>query len=201
MPFQLTSMLLAIALLALARPGIAQPPATYFDSLQTERSAYQTQLAQLPGLAEARLHFYPPDSSWRIRARFDPTAEPKPFRMPALSGPPEEYVQVGSVEFSREGQSVSLALYRNLDRLRLPGGREKLLLPFRDPTNGHTTYAAGRYLELREPDLDRGEVWLDFNRALFPLCAHGADLACPLPPRQNMVPFAVKAGEKAPPRE
>jgi uncharacterized protein (DUF1684 family) len=37
---------------------------------------------------------------------------------------------------------------------------------------------------------------LDFNRAINPPCAFTPYATCPLPPRQNMLTVAVRAGEK-----
>jgi len=37
---------------------------------------------------------------------------------------------------------------------------------------------------------------LDFNEAFNPLCAYNTGFACPLPPRENRLPVAIRAGEK-----
>ena len=66
----------------------------------------------------------------------------------------------------------------------------------RDQTSGHHTYAASRFL-LGE-DMTSTDVTLDFNKAHNPPCAFSDFAICPLPPRQNILPFAVTAGERAP---
>ena len=66
----------------------------------------------------------------------------------------------------------------------------------RDQTSGHQTYAASRFLIGQ--DMTATAITLDFNKAHSPPCAF-TDLAiCPLPPRQNILPFAIQAGELAP---
>jgi uncharacterized protein (DUF1684 family) len=41
-----------------------------------------------------------------------------------------------------------------------------------------------------------GLTVLDFNRAINPPCAFTSYATCPLPPRQNVLTVAVRAGEK-----
>jgi uncharacterized protein (DUF1684 family) len=41
------------------------------------------------------------------------------------------------------------------------------------------------------------EVVIDFNFAYNPSCAYDARWACPLAPRENWLPVAVRAGELA----
>lgn len=74
----------------------------------------------------------------------------------------------------------------------------KLFVIFGDETNGKETYGSGRYLYASlptEPGVD--VVILDFNMAYNPPCAFTEFATCPLPPQQNILPFAVTAGEKA----
>jgi uncharacterized protein (DUF1684 family) len=40
------------------------------------------------------------------------------------------------------------------------------------------------------------KVVLDFNRAYNPPCAFTDFATCPLPPRQNVLPVRIEAGEK-----
>ena len=55
------------------------------------------------------------------------------------------------------------------------------------------TYEAGRFLHAPLP-VDGG-VDLDFNRAYNPPCAFTEFATCPLPPKQNQLRVAIKAGE------
>ncbi|HNR37719.1 MAG TPA: DUF1684 domain-containing protein, partial [Acidobacteriota bacterium] len=58
---------------------------------------------------------------------------------------------------------------------------------------GAETYPAGRFLDLDEP---AGEtVVLDFNRAYNPLCNYSPAYNCPIPPAENRLPVAIRAGE------
>ncbi|MEO6463369.1 MAG: DUF1684 domain-containing protein, partial [Candidatus Eisenbacteria bacterium] len=65
-----------------------------------------------------------------------------------------------------------------------------------DSTSGGETYGGGRYVHL--DSLDTHRFVLDFNKAYNPYCAWDASWICPLPPRENALPFAVRAGMMAP---
>jgi uncharacterized protein (DUF1684 family) len=67
---------------------------------------------------------------------------------------------------------------------------------FRDATSGKETYGGGRYLELEPADLADNRAILDFNKAFNPYCAYNPNFACPLPPAENTLPMAIKAGER-----
>ena len=69
-------------------------------------------------------------------------------------------------------------------------------MPFRDATSGRESYGAGRYLDI-EPEED-GTYTVDFNVAYNPWCAYAPQYSCPLPPRENWLPFPIEAGEQDP---
>jgi len=77
-----------------------------------------------------------------------------------------------------------------------------LFLPFRDATNGSTTYGAGRYLLDTGKGADlggdpvAGTRIIDLNFAYHPSCAFDPRWACPLAPPENRLPVAVEAGER-----
>jgi uncharacterized protein len=75
-----------------------------------------------------------------------------------------------------------------------------LFLPFRDATNGTTTYGGGRYLLDTIKGADLGSVGdavvLDFNYAYQPSCSYDPRWDCPLAPPENRLDVAVAAGER-----
>lgn len=105
------------------------------------------------------------------------------------------YTKVAYVRFPWNGAEARLALYW------VEGYGGGLFLPFRDATNGHGTYGGGRYLYdgIKGADLGAGqeEIVLDFNFAYNPSCAYNDRWLCPLPPPENRLGFAIRAGEKA----
>jgi len=129
---------------------------------------------------------FPVDPRWRVRAKFEPTPERTINIVNVLEQTRGEN-SPGTLHFSLEGKE-----YR-LDALE--GGKQLFIL-FGDLTNGDQTYGSGRFLYADAPDGD-GNTWLDFNKAHNPPCAFTPYSTCPLPPRQNLLPVAVVAGEKA----
>ena len=98
----------------------------------------------------------------------------------------------GRFDFEVDGEGATLVIYSDPD-----GG--DFFLPFKDATNGAETYGAGRYLDNHRPGLARledGRFEVDFNYAYNPYCAYSEAYSCPLPPRENWLDVAVKAGEK-----
>ena len=76
-----------------------------------------------------------------------------------------------------------------------------MFLPFADATSGRETYGGGRYLldTIKGADLGQdaeGRAVLDFNFSYNPSCAYSARFVCPLSPRGNRLPGAVRAGER-----
>jgi uncharacterized protein (DUF1684 family) len=73
-------------------------------------------------------------------------------------------------------------------------GEHDLIVLFRDATSGEETYPLGRYVDpQRLPD---GRYVLDFNAAYNPACAFSDHYNCPIPPKANTLPVAIRAGEK-----
>ena len=76
------------------------------------------------------------------------------------------------------------------------GTGKALQIVFADETNDSETYSVGRFLfVVPNPD---GTVTLDFNLAVLPPCAFSYNFNCPIPPKQNRLPFPIRAGEKNP---
>ena len=63
-----------------------------------------------------------------------------------------------------------------------------------DATSGDTTYGGGRYMYIDLPKTN-GKVTLDFNYLYNPPCHYSEFTTCLFPPRQNILPMAIKAGE------
>lgn len=71
------------------------------------------------------------------------------------------------------------------------------VLVFADATTGAESYRPGRFLVL---DVTPGPFpvpfQLDLNRAFLPPCAFSDAYSCPVPPPENRLPVAVRAGER-----
>jgi uncharacterized protein len=130
------------------------------------------------------LKWYPPDSSWRVRAKFVPWDKPRVLTFDTEVGVKEKDESPGYVTFTRGGKEYRLEPVKDGDQL---------WFVMRDQTSGKTTYAASRFLYAPMPK--DGYVDLDFNKAENPPCVFTAYATCPLPPPQNRLSLAVTAGE------
>jgi uncharacterized protein len=127
------------------------------------------------------------DPAWRVVARFEPYTPAKKVPIPNVLGMVTDTPSPGAVVFERGGKTYRLDALQDSPE----GG---LFLIFADPTNGHETYGAGRFLST-DPPKD-GKVVVDFNKAYNPPCAFTSFATCPLPPAQNHLALRVEAGEK-----
>jgi uncharacterized protein (DUF1684 family) len=132
--------------------------------------------------------FYAPDLKWRIDAQFEPYNPPKPMPITNVLGMESSESSPGAVKFEVDGKE-----YR-IDAITEKGERH-LFMIVSDKTSGKDTYPAGRYLYVDPPDTS-GHIVIDFNKAFSPPCAFTKFATCPLPPKQNRLPFAIAAGEK-----
>ena len=146
---------------------------------------------QSPGFARYKgLKWYPVDLSWRYALPLSPAPHPDTVVILSTRGNRRRALRVGWFEFVAAGRRCRLEATRLLE----PGvGEQDVSVFFRDATTGRETYAVGRYVD-PEP-LPDGRWVLDFNRAYNPACAISDHYNCPLPPRANVLPIAVRAGE------
>lgn len=133
----------------------------------------------------AGLNWYPVDPAFRVEADFDPFDEPREILVPNVLGGNFKYKSPGLLVFRIKGKKYTLQPVEE---------GEKLFIIFRDETSRSEAYGAGRFLYTAKPA--NGKVILDFNKAENPPCAYTAFATCPLPPQQNRLTVAIKAGEK-----
>jgi uncharacterized protein (DUF1684 family) len=93
------------------------------------------------------------------------------------------------LEFQVDGTPCRLVAFRE------PGG-DAFFVPYRDATSGEESYGVGRYLRVEAGE--DGRTVIDFNRSTNPWCAYSPFYNCVLPPTENVLPAAIRAGERAP---
>ena len=143
--------------------------------------------------ADTRLHFlglerFPVDPRWRVVARFEPFNPPRTLDVPTILGTVDHEPCPGTLAFEVNGKTYRLYPTGTMED-------EEWFIVFGDATNGKTTYGGGRFLYVSRPGPD-GTTVIDFNKAYNPPCVFTPFATCPLPPRQNLLPFSVTAGEK-----
>jgi uncharacterized protein len=130
---------------------------------------------------------FPLRPDWRVDARFERYDPPKQIPVANVLGQVSDNPSPGAVVFEKDGKTYRLDA--------LSGGDDgSLFLIFGDPTNGHETYGAGRFLDTSP--VKNGRVVVDFNQAYNPPCAFTSFATCPLPPKENKLAVKVEAGEK-----
>ncbi len=130
---------------------------------------------------------FPIDPRWRVEGVLEPHDPPRTVEITNVLGVVTHEPSPGALVFEIGGKT-----YR-LDPIAEPGD-EELFVVFGDATSGKETYGGGRFLGVGRPGED-GRVVLDFNKAYNPPCVFTSYATCPLPPPQNRLPIAVRAGE------
>ncbi len=142
------------------------------------------------------LRFFSPDQSFEVKCTFTRTPDAQPFDLATYSGITKPYVKYGTLSFELNEKEHQLAVYQSINLRKIPAYKDYLFIPFKDATNGKTTYGGGRYIDITLKDIKDGVLILDFNKAYNPWCAYSDGYNCPIPPTENHLEVAIEAGEK-----
>lgn len=141
--------------------------------------------------------FFPPDQSFRIKAKLKRTPGSQWFNMETSGAVKKTFRTYGILEFSIHDTLIQLPVYQSQGLMTVEKYKDLLFLPFTDLTSGESTYAAGRYIDLYTTDVKNDSVIIDFNKAYNPYCAYvSGKYNCPVPPKENQLKVAIVAGEK-----
>ena len=169
-----------------------------YDFFRRERDALfashpQSALDAAHKVSFSGLRYYPYDPAYRVVAVLDYDVEPVTFDYDLGDDGRLTMRQFAQVTFELPTGSGTLGVFW------ITGYGGGLFLPFRDATNGRTTYGGGRYLfdTIKGADLGASAetLVLDFNYAYHPSCYYNPRWICPLAPPQNQLNIAVEAGE------
>jgi uncharacterized protein (DUF1684 family) len=152
------------------------------------RTDQQSPLQPAQQAAFEGLRYYPerPDLEFELTPQL--VEEPERIEMATSTGGFAVYQRWATVDFEVDGVAAELTVYRDL-------ASWALFLPFQDANAGGETYGAGRYLDVHE--LEDGRLLVDFNYAYNPYCAYNDQWSCPIPPAENRLSLAIRAGEMA----
>lgn len=199
----LTLVLLLPISTVLAQHTIAKPALSVTDharevaAFQQAQNAKYRDLAHSPLPREMRqkfkgLPFFPANYAARVEAHFVRDTVQAPFAMQTSTSRQPLYRKYGKAHFVLDGQALTLTLYQALDPAQEGDDPNYLFLPFTDRTNGRGSYGGGRYIDVQIPI--GNTMWLDFNLSYNPYCAYNPQYSCPVPPAENRLPVAIKAG-------
>jgi uncharacterized protein (DUF1684 family) len=102
-------------------------------------------------------------------------------------GTNKRYIRYGKFHFLLNSQDHGIEVYKSILS-------DTLFVPFKDLTNGKETYEGGRYIDAEI--LPGYKMVLDFNMAYSPSCAYNDKFTCAIPPKENFLEIAIRAGEK-----
>ncbi|MCK6618164.1 MAG: DUF1684 domain-containing protein [Cyclobacteriaceae bacterium] len=167
---------------------MAYGPLRWFVIKREDKLGIRLRDLEHPLLKEFKgIEFYPVDPVWRLEGRVEWADSSRTIEITNVLGQTLQQRSVGTLIFDYAGKTYRLDA--------LDEGNDEFFIIFGDETNARETYGAGRYLYVPLPD-STGRVIIDFNKAYNPPCAFTEFATCPLPPKQNVLPFAVTAGEK-----
>lgn len=173
--------------------------AAYVETLQQEREdkdQFMRTASESPFAKNTKdfagLKYYAPNPKYRIVAELV-NIENKNVRMLTTNdGKMQRYIEYAYAEFDFENSHNKLLVLEGID---IGPVRGQLFLAFGDNTSAVETYGGGRYLDVAKVPGSK-TMLLDFNKAYNPYCAYTGDYSCPLPPAENLLEIAIKAGEK-----
>ena len=166
---------------------------TQLDDFRRAKDEFFRDDQQSPLMADQRrgftgLAYYEENPALDLELTPEAFEERELLAMQTSTGGEAMYERWGLVRFEVESEPAELTLYRDPHS-------GAFFLPFQDANAGGETYGAGRYLEV-QPEAD-GRLHIDFNYAYNPYCAYNEQWSCPIPPAENRLQTAIRAGEKS----
>ncbi len=187
--------LLAVVIIYNLSSSIVSESLSYEEKMQQERQeTFQflknSSKSPIPDQAAFQgLSYFPLNQDFRVQARLELIQPPPPVEIANSQGGTEIYFKYAWAHFTIQGKEQKLLLLRDEEKPPM------LFLAFTDETSGKETYGGGRYINVPYQD-GQTKVEIDFNRAYHPYCVYNPEYICPLPPKENQINLAIKAGEK-----
>ncbi len=176
---------------------IAYSQKSYNNSILAYQKNYVLQHEVVKGDDKILIQFFPVIQDYKVIARFEKNHNPEWLVMPTSARMKKTYKKYGILKFVIHNKHLQLTIYQSQNLMETSEYKNYLFLPFTDATNGTESYETGRYIDLKIDDIKNNKIVLDFNKAYNPYCAYVSGIYnCPIPPRENHLPIAIKAGEK-----
>jgi uncharacterized protein (DUF1684 family) len=167
----------------------------YVTSINDYLKNYVATHEVVKGQDRKYLHFFAPDSNYKVTATFEKIDDKTGFRMPTSQQSFQQFYRYGKISFVINGIDCQLTVYQSKDMILKDEFKDYLFIPFTDATTGTGTYEGGRYIDISIPDITDNKVIIDFNKAYNPYCCYTTGYHCPLPPKENALSVAINAGE------
>lgn len=171
-------------------------PKTYVQQIKTYQKAYVQNHEVVLNKAKKKFRFFKPDETYKLKATFVKLQDTTGFIMKTSGTKDQKFFRYGRVSFRLNSADVTLTVYQNERLMQDTAYANYLFVPFTDLTSGEESYGGGRYLDLEMSSIKGDFIFIDFNKAYNPYCAYASGYNCPIPPRENDLPIAIRAGEK-----
>ncbi|MCT4665263.1 MAG: DUF1684 domain-containing protein [Flavobacteriales bacterium] len=133
------------------------------------------------------LSYFPVNERYKIMAEMIKISGNDTITMQTSSNQERKYIRFAQLNFELDQTKCTLVLYQFL------GDESHYFLPFKDLTNGVSTYGGGRYLDIENTG-NGSTLELDFNKIYHPYCAYVDGFSCPIPPIENTLEVKIEAG-------
>ena len=177
-------------------PLFCKSQATYEDSINNFLTLYVKDHEVVKGDDKKLMQFFPVSRQYRVTTAFERKENSEWFWMTTSGNSKQEYRIYGMITFKLNDTLLHLNVYQSKYLMTTKDYSQHLFIPFIDKTSGFETYGAGRYIDLTISDIHDNICVIDFNKAYNPYCAYAGGFNCPIPPKENDLAIAVKAGEK-----
>ncbi len=168
---------------------------SYINSINDYIRNYVASHEVVKGEDRKHLHFFAPDSNYKVTAVFEKTEDKLGFKMPTSQRSYQQYYRYGKISFTINGIECKLTVYQSKDMILTDELKDYLFIPFTDATSGKETYEGGRYIDIMIQDIADNKVIIDFNKAYNPYCCYTTGYHCPIPPKENTLTIPINAGE------
>ncbi len=176
--------------------ALAQKNDFYIKSIKAYQKNYVDSHEVVKNIKDKKqFHFFPISNTYNVPAYFERIMDTVGFTMNTSAGTVKYFYKYGRLDFMIDGKEYLLYVYQGKELMATEQYQDYLFVPFTDATTGNESYGSGRYLEFYKKDIQGDSLQLDFNKSYNPYCAYANGFKCPVPPRENMLPVAIKAGE------
>ena len=193
--YPMQKIFLSLLILATGISLHAQPK-KYIQNLKTYQQLYIKNHEVVSKNDKKYFRFFPVNEMYKVNAGFKKITDTVGLIMKTSGTKNKKYFRYGTLHFSLNDSTLQLTLYQSQELMKDSSFKKYLFLPFTDATSGEESYAGGRYIDLEMDDIKDNHVLIDFNKAYNPYCAYTSGYNCPIPPRENNLIIAIKAGEK-----
>lgn len=169
---------------------------SYTDSIRKYQDNYVNMHEVVTGKDKSLMYFFPVNEKYRVKAKIEKVPEAPWFKMETSGKEKKTHRVFAIATFMLHDTIVKLHIYQSQQLMGIKQYADLLFIPFTDRTSGEETYANGRYIDASLADIRGDSLVIDFNKAYNPYCAYVSNVYnCPMPPPENDLPVAVRAGE------